>query len=679
MPVPTIKNIILLLGFVAFPILQAFSQSLNGQKIMVGADAPAFVVFNDDIVNAEFNTADGSKFYALKSRSDKSMSITFQQDSKDAPNNVGLTIQEGKRSHYLIISFNKNYDINKDPSLWYDFANLKELKKIADRQKASNKEELAKLEQEQELERQQQVKDREKEATASKKQQEADAAKRKKEIEDAGKKDIAQQAENEKKLAKAKEEEKKKDEERKKAEAAAKAQDDERKKIEALLKQEEESNKLATEKNKKQLEEERKKAEAAAKARDEEEKRILAAAAKKKEEEDKARQAALLKQQEEDKKLAEAAAKKKDKEDKELAAQLAKMQEDERKKAEAAAKKKREEEDKKEAALAQARIDAAKKKEEEDRKKKEQEEAVAKAAAKKREEDRLKAEDLENKRIAAEKKKADDLVKAEAKRKEEERKLAEAVAKAKAEQERKKKEHEEALARLKQIEEEKEKAKREKAYSRAGLWERYGSKGINVFDPPRMQMDYWNADCYLMADTIKNYKYAMDLIAKPANLNIASEKVVNGGVSLTLENISFSEANAYFKIKVANKSKEDFLMGATMVYWYNEDGSPKKILKLSYMTYLQMMPIVPPGQEQHIVLVIRNAAIHDNELVNINISERRPEKEKLDIVLEGKTYNKEQFKNAKPIVIDTIESVKDNAIEQPTEKGKKKKGKKKKN
>lgn len=677
MPVRTIKKICLLLGLSFFSFLQAFTQSLNGQKIMVGADAPAFVVFNDDIVNAEFNTPEGSKFYALKGRSDKSMSITYKADGKEIPDNIGLTIQEGKRSHYLIISFNKNYDINKDPSLWYDFANLKELKKIADRQKASNKEELAKLEQEQEQERQQQVKERDQEAVASRKQQEADAVKRKKEIEEAGKKDIALQAENEKKLAKAREEEKKKDDERKKAEAAVKAQDEERKKIEALLKQEEEANKLALDKNKKQAEEERKKAEAAARARDEEDKRIAAAAAKKKEEEEKTKQAALLKQQAEEKKLAEAAAKRKQEEDRKLEEQLAKLKEEDRKKAEAAAKKKREEEEKKEAALAQARIDAAKKQEEEDRKKKVQEEAVAKAAAKKREEERLKAEEADNKRIAAEKKKADDLAKAEAKRKEDERKLAEAVAKAKAEEERKKKEHEEALALLKKIEEEKEKAKREKAYSRAGLWERYGSKGINVFDPPKMQMDYLNADCYLMADTIKNYKYAMDLIAKPANLNVTSEKTVNGGVSLTLENISFNEANVYFKIKVSNKSKDDFLMGATMVYWYNEDGSPKKILKLSYLTYLQMMPIVPPGQEQHIVLVIRNASIQDTELVNINISERRPEKEKLDIVLDGKVYNKEQFKNAKPIVVETIESVKDHNTE-ATEKTKKKKGRKKK-
>lgn len=677
MPVRTIKNIFLLLGLLCFPVSYVIAQSLNGQKIMVGADAPAFVVFNDDIVNAEFNTPEGSKFYALKGRSDKSMSITYQGDGKDIPDNIGLTIQEGKRSHYLIITFNKNYDINKDPSLWYDFANLKDLKKIADRQKASNKEELAKLEQEQELERQQQASAREKEAVASKKQQEADASKRKKEIEEAGKKEAVQQAENEKKLAKAREEEKKKEEERKKAETAAKAQDEERKKIEALLKQEETNNKLAIEKNNKQAEEDRKKAEAAMKARDEEDKRIAAAAAKKKEEEDKAKQTALARQKEEDRKLAEAAAKKKAEDDKKLAEQLAKLQDEDRRKAEAAAKKKREEEEKKEAALALARAEATKKKEEEERKQKAQEEAVAKAAAKKREDERLKAEEAENKRIAAEKKKADDLAKAEAKRKEDERKLAEAVAKAKAEEERKKKEHEEALALLKKIEEEKEKAKREKAYSRAGLWERYGSKGINVFDPPKMQMDYLNADCYLMADTIKNYKYAMDLIAKPANQKIASEKTVNGGVSLVLENISFNEANVYFKIKIDNKSKEDFLMGATMVYWYNEDGSPKKILKLSYLTYLQMMPIVPPGQEQHIVLVIRNASIHDNELININISERRPEKEKLDIVLEGKVYNKEQFKNAKPIVIETIESVKDtNAA--PEEKGKKKKRNKKK-
>lgn len=602
MPLLPVKRALGLFGFLLAG-LPVIGQNLNGQKIMVGADAPAFIIFNDEVVNAEFNTTDGAKFYNCKVRNNKSMSITFKGDEKSLPDNIGLTVQEGKRNHYFIIAFNKNYDINKDPSLWYDYSNLKDLKKYVQKQSTTNKEELAKLEAEEKADAAKSEAAREQAVANSKKQQEADAAKRDAELKEAEKKEALKQQEMDAKLAKAKEEEKKKAEERKKAEDIARRNEEERKRIEAMLKEEDEQKKKTEEQARLKEAADKKKADDLAKAKAEQER-----------------------------KDAEAAAKKKQEEEKKLAEQLAKMKEADRLKAEAAAKAKAEQEQKEAEA-------AAKKKQEQERLKAE---ADAKAEAKRKEE---------------EKKKADALAKAEAARKEQERLKLEAADKAKAEEERKQKEHEAALAKLKQLEEEKEKQKQEKAYSRIGLWERYGSKGINIFDMPEKQPAYVNADFYLTSDTLRNYTNSQKLLQEKALMNIPSQKTVNGGVSIALENIMFSGPNAYFKVKISNKSKEDFLMGAALVRWYNADETYRKPLRLSYITYIQSFPILPPGQETYIVLVTRDANIQDSDMININIGERRKEKENLDIVFDGTVYNKERNKIEKKITIDTIESI----------------------
>jgi len=621
MPLLPVKRALGLFGFLIAG-LPVIGQNLNGQKIMVGADAPAFIIFNDEVVNAEFNTTDGAKFYNCKVRNNKSMSITFKGDEKSLPDNIGLTVQEGKRNHYFIIAFNKSYDINKDPSLWYDYSNLKDLKKYVQKQSTTNKEELAKLEAEEKADAAKSEAAREQAVANSKKQQEADAAKRDAELKEAEKKEALKQQEMDAKLAKAKEEEKKKAEERKKAEDIARRNEEERKRIEAMLKEEDEQKKKTDEQARIKEAADKKKADDLAKAKAEQER-----------------------------KDAEAAAKKKAEDEKKLAEQLAKMKEADRLKAEAAAKAKAEQERKDAEA-------AAKKKQEQDRLKAE---ADAKAEAKRKEE---------------EKKKADALAKADAARKEQERLKLEAAAKAKAEEERKQKEHEAALAKLKQLEEEKEKQKQEKAYSRIGLWERYGSKGINIFDMPEKQPAYVNADFYLTSDTLRNYTNSQKLLQEKALMNIPSQKTVNGGVSIALENIMFSGPNAYFKVKISNKSKDDFLMGAALVRWYNADETYRKPLRLSYITYIQSFPILPPGQETYIVLVTRDANIQDSDMININIGERRKEKENLDIVFDGTVYNKESNKIEKKITIDTIESI---GTSDKTDDGKKsKKGKKKK-
>jgi len=459
------------LFFLLFASLPAAAQNLNGQRITVGADAPAFLIFNDEVVNAEFSTPEGTRLYSCKVRNNKSMSLTYKGDGKQVPDNIGLTVQEGKRNHYFIISFNKDYDINRDPSLWYDYSNLKDLKKIVQKLSTTNKDDLAKIEEEEKEQAKKEEEKRQSDVAKAQQTREQEAERIRKELKEMEKKDSRAQQELETKLTKAKEDEQKRNEEKKKAADDAKQKEAERLRIEALLKQETDQHKKDDETARRKEEEDRRKAD-------------LKAA--------------------EEKKAAELAAKKKAEEDKKRSEEIARLKEADRIKAEAEQKRRQEEERKK--ADLQAQADAKRKAEEE---KKQQE-----IARKKQEEDTRRAQ-------------------AEAKRKEEERVLREAAEKAKVEEERRKKEHEEAVARLKALEEEKERQRQEKAYTRGGLWERYGSKGINIFDIPDKQPQYVNSDFYLTADTLRNYQYSMELLKAPANLAIASQETVNGGVSMT--------------------------------------------------------------------------------------------------------------------------------------------------
>jgi hypothetical protein len=615
---PHLKRTIYLIGLFAFN-LPLIAQNLNGQKITVGLDAPAFIIFNAEVINVEWNSAEGSKYYNCKVRNNNSMSITYKGEDKTMPANIGVTVQEGKRNHYFIISLNKEYDINRDPPLWYDYKDLKDLKKYVQKQQTTNKDELVRLDNESSEKKKQEDAEREKEIAATKMQQESASLKRKQELEEKGKQEKIRQQELEQKLAKAKEAEQKKEAERKQAEIIAKKNEEERIKADAALKKEEEI---------------RRAEEALAKKREDERLRAEQALAKKKQEDDRKKQEELAKKKEDEKRKTEEA--------------IAKLAEQDRAKALAVAKTKAEEEQKKE-------------------------EAFARAEGKRIEEERRKADAIATIKAEEDRKKQDALAKIEAKRKEEEKRKADAIAKARMDEERKKKEHEEALVRIKQLEEEKETRRQEKAYSRIGLWDRYGSKGINVFDIPEKQIKIANADFFLTRDTVRNYNNSIALLRQNPVLNIPSEKTVNGGVSLVLESITFEAPNAYFKIRITNKSKDDFLMGFTGLYWYNQDGTPKKWLYCSYITYIQGFPIVPPGKETHIVLVTRDANIPDTDMLNINMSDRRSEKDQLNIIFGAEVYNKERMKIEKKVTAEEIRSPKVEA--EPGPKTKKERGK----
>lgn len=432
------------------------------------------------------------------------------------------------------------------------------------------------------------------------------------------------------------------------------------------------------ERDRKEAEQRRSEALAAQKQQEE-------AAAEKEKELEKQRKAEAQEQKEQAAELAKA---KKEAEDKEKQAKIAADKEEQarkladekaRKDAEALAKTQAEE-DKRLADLkakqeAEARVKEQALKEAQAKK---DEDALAKAQADKERKDREAAEALAKAEKEAEdrKKLEEEKVAKQKAAEEEKRKLAE--------EEAAKKEAERIAAqeRLAKLQEERELTEENKRYSEVGLWQRYGSKGIDLYNFPRNHVPTVISDFYIARDTVRNFRISDSILKAdiPDKLNITAEAPVNKGVNITLENMVFKDIQTFYKIKVENTTDEDFLLGRTYIYWYDANNKAKQIIKSTYITYISFFPIVRPKSTRYIVFSTRSPNMLDDESMVLFVDERRKDKGSASIVISGATYNKELAKvqaaankNKKGIIEEEEET---EVVPQPQEKKSKKKKKK---
>ncbi|MBO9595826.1 MAG: hypothetical protein J7599_23185 [Niabella sp.] len=200
----------------------------------------------------------------------------------------------------------------------------------------------------------------------------------------------------------------------------------------------------------------------------------------------------------------------------------------------------------------------------------------------------------------------------------------------------------EAQERLAKLEAENKKKEAEKAYSEGGIWQRYGKKGIDLYNFPRNQVPTVNSDFYVVRDTLRNFRISDSLIHTdvPGKLNIAADKPINKGVMIALENIVFKDVHTYYKLKIENNTDEDFLMGRTYMYWYDGAEQAKMMVKGSYLTYIGFFPFVRPKTTQYVVFVTRSPNVVNDESLVLFIDERRKEKGTASIVIPGAAYNK---------------------------------------
>lgn len=541
------RNYIFGLLFLTCFCRSASAQSIIGLKIMIGADAPAFIAFPSEVTNARWDNNEMSEFFKFSTRNENTMQISYN-GKKDPPvNGTGFSVIQGKNTHIFTLYFKKDYDINKDPVLYYDFSDKGKLKTAAEQSSKQHQEALASGGNDQ--------------ATAT-----ADAREQEKE-------------------AKAQQETQRKEDEKRKKEMA-----------------------LAQQQRKKEVETQQK-AEAEKAKQEEKTREAEIAKAKTEAQRKEAEQKKAKEEQEAITKANEEAARQKTAEELKL-------------------KKEREAEEKRLA------LEAAQQKEKE-----KQEKDRAKA-----ERDRIAREEAERKRIAAQEEK-DRLAKEKLEREEAERQRKAELARQQAEAKRKA--QEEAEARLLALQQAREEARKNAQYTMAGLWNRYGKKGINLYEIPPEQHSYNNTDFYVAKDTIQNFEQSNVFLAEPARLDITAES--QQGITLKLKSISFKEAIAYYRIEVQNNSKEDYLVGTNNLAWYNPDGSPKVFLKCSYLTHISFFPLVKPGETQDYIYATRAANINDDDKLVFTINERRADRPKFELFFDGAVYRKELARIEQPI------------------------------
>lgn len=570
----------LLLSLIVFvwTLNLAQAQNIVGYKIQIAADAPAFIELPSEVDNARWDNNEMNNFYKFFTPNANVLQISYNGTPNPPKSGNGFSISQGKNTHIFYLEFIDKYDINKDPTLFYNFSDKSKLKAAA---------ELAK---------------KQKAITAGN--------------------DIAQ---NEEALRKQKKEER--------AALVLKQKEDEEKKAAMLL---------AQKKHKAEVEAESK--AAAEKAKIEEANRQTEIAKAKKEAERIAAEEKKAKAQEEA--IAKANAE----------ADLKKKQEQE---------KKRKEQETEEKRL------AAERKKQEEKDKLAAEQAKQEAELEKLAKEKAAREEAEKKRLADKAEKERKEIELAQKAAEERERKAEVARK---DAEAKQKAKEEAEAKLIALRAEQERQKAEKEYTQVGLWNRYGSKGINLYEIPIEQFAYNNADFYIAEDTLINANYSEQVLKQQDRININSE--TKAGITFSLKSISFDGPYAYYKLEVDNQSKEDYLVGANILAWYNSDGSPKVYLKCSYLTHISFFPLVKPAEKKQFVYVTRAANINNDDRLVFSVQERRPTKPKFDVLFAGSDYLNEFSRVAKQITVSEKDNGKKQSEETKAPKQNKKKNKK---
>ncbi|MCH5688622.1 hypothetical protein LWM68_32855 [Niabella sp. W65] len=200
-----------------------------------------------------------------------------------------------------------------------------------------------------------------------------------------------------------------------------------------------------------------------------------------------------------------------------------------------------------------------------------------------------------------------------------------------------------------------------------------------MYNIPAGQMAMVNADFFIVADTLRNFRIADSLVKSSASekINIAAGKIVNGGVKMTLENIAFKDVHTYYKVKIENETNEDFLLGKTYMYWYDKNEQAKMIIKGSYLTYISFYPIIRPRTSQYIVFVTRSPNVVEDESLVLFIDDRRKEKGGTSIVVPGKYYVSELAKVQSSVKATANKRQAETQVEEPESKSSKRNRKKK--
>lgn len=181
-------------------------QNLNKYPVNVAKSAPAFIKFKERIKTAEFSTPTAYDNYKIRVRNDDNTLIIQYTGTAGVGTDEGLSITEGNRSHFIIVSFLKDYDINKHAQLYYALDDLKALKNIVSEQSKlanASKEEVKEI---QEKKQQDEEAERKKILAAAEQERIAKEADKKRKLEAESKAQVLKEQQEKEALAKAEKE-----------------------------------------------------------------------------------------------------------------------------------------------------------------------------------------------------------------------------------------------------------------------------------------------------------------------------------------------------------------------------------------------------------------------------------------------------------------------------------------
>lgn len=600
---------------------RSFAQEIHGFKILAIPNGITLLKFNDKIEKWDFakpdlftvNVDDGVKLRVLCLVND--------------PASTQMSVTEGSRTHVFNVEIKtKNVDINTFNG-FYDYSDLKALKKqiaagmakpsptaseppsaLPAVQQTAATQQSEKQTKSEKAQAEKKRKQQEKEAAELAKKEEQEAARQQATL---AKQQAAQKAEAEKAL---------KERQQAKADADAKLAAAETEK--SRLKAEKAARERTAREEKarqQQLEKENKEALAAAKKREDQESKIR----RQQEAEQEAAAARREKQI--------AAAKEKDRQA--LIAKAAAEKAAEDKRMQAAADKR--------ASQQRKDIEAARLRE--------QQLLAEKNARDAAEKDRIAAENLARKREAeleAARKRQEDIARKKQDELAKEEKRQQALA-AQLEQERQKQEEQEDERRKRNAERERQAqrnaelaavkaAERRDALIKNPYWKTEWHKKypqINFGEVPPGQTI--TGEYFLPKDTLANNAVARNVINSDARINRKSDQV--NGATMVLEGITFSGVNSFYRIRIINKSKGDFLVGKMMVTWWKKEGGS------FYLTpcYITEFPVISAGEEAIVVYGCRGVNADDKDDFLFSLKERRNDEQELKLYYTGSLYNKE--------------------------------------
>jgi hypothetical protein len=165
-------------------------------------------------------------------------------------------------------------------------------------------------------------------------------------------------------------------------------------------------------------------------------------------------------------------------------------------------------------------------------------------------------------------------------------------------------------------------------YSRQELWKRY--PGVNYMEPPPGQ-GFNVAEFY---DTSENARLSKLVLQETDNrLNISDTQ---NGISLTLEGISFSGTNAFYRLRLQNKSNAPFAAGVMSLVWQMKELNEYKL----YPGYVSSFPLLLPQKEIIIVYVAKSAYLSAEDKLLFSLRDRS-KTIKLNLLIPGSVYNQE--------------------------------------